>query len=246
MTQTLESAGMPEDAAAQQAAWRSLPRRLFGALVALDLLFVAAHLGLVFMDLRRTVLFTAFDLGVESNIPTAYSAFQLLLVGMALLVLGSPLVPVRRKTAELRLLWRVVGAGFVFLAFDEIGMVHERLPTWRLRVFNVPHLDPWMVMYAAAGVVAALVLGGQVLLAWKRWRRHLVLFLAGMAVYVAGGFVLEAVNYLVHFKGLMRYIEMAFEEGFEMLGVSIGAWGVWGCGPGTLPAVRAGAAAAGS
>jgi hypothetical protein len=205
----------------QAAAWRALPARLLTFLLVCDFALVAIFLALVFANMRRRVLFTAFDVGVEANIPTGYSAFQILLGGLIFLMLASRLVPQRSKVAELRRLWLVVGLGFVYLAFDEIAMVHERLPLWRLRVFNVPHVDPWMVTYLFVGVVLLLVLGKQILVVWRYWRAQVLLFFLGMAVYVSGGLVLEGVNYVVHFKGLVRYIQMAFEEGFEMLGVTI-------------------------
>lgn len=217
----LETTNAPTGIDSQQVAWRAMPRRLFGLLLALDLFFVAAHLVLVFANMRRTVLFTSLDLGVESNVPTAYSAFQLLLLGAIFLALGSRLIPQRRKVAGVRRLWRVLGAGFVFLAFDEIGMVHERLPTWRLRVFNLPNVDPWMAMYATIGVVLVAVLLTQVVVAWREWRGQVLLFVCGMGVYATGALVMEGLNYVLQFEGLMRYIEIAAEEGFEMIGVTI-------------------------
>lgn len=221
MARPSASASVREDIDAQRAAWRALPSRLLVFLLACEALLEVVFLTLVFLNLRRTILFTAFNLDLEGNVPTGYAGFQLLFLSLGFLVLGSRLIPVRRRSAALRPMWLALGVLFAYLAIDEIGSVHERLPIWRLVVFNVPHMDPWMVMYATVGIVLLVLFAKQGLLAWRNWRKEVLLFIVGMATMVAGGLVLEGLNYQLHFTGVMRYVEQAFEEGFEMLGVSI-------------------------
>ena len=211
----------------QRAAWRALPGRLFGLLLSLDTFFVGVFLALVVLNQRRTVLFTAFDLDLEANAPSGYSAFQLFLVAIGFLVLGSRLIPERRRAAMLRPLWRVLGVGFTLIALDEVGKIHERMPIWRLRVFNVGRIDPWMTMYSVIAVVLAVLLFKQVLLAWREWRPQMMLFLLGIGVLGAGALGLEGVQIIMKWQGPMRYFEVAAEEGLEMLGASILALAVY-------------------
>lgn len=221
MSEQPESMVAAEKTDSQRAAWRALPGRLFALLLSFDAFFVAVFLALVVLNLRRTVLFTAFDLDLEANAPSGYSAFQLFLVAIGFLVLGSRLIPERRRAAILRPLWRVLGVGFALIALDEVGKIHERMPIWRLRVFNIGRIDPWMTMYSVIAVVLAVLLFKQVMLAWREWRGEMMLFLLGIGVLGTGALVLEGVQIVMRWQGPARYFEVAAEEGLEMLGASI-------------------------
>ena len=204
-----------------RAAWRRLPSRILALSVLFDLFFVAVFIALTFMQLRNTILFRAFDLDLEANLPTGWASFQLFFLGLCFLVLGSRLIPIRSRSFASRPLWVVLGVGFALLALDEQGMIHERLPVWRLRVFNVGGFDPWIVMYATIAVVLAVLLGKYVILAARNWPKESILFVVGLGLASAGALALEAFQQAVHLRGMLRMSEVGLEEGVEMLGASI-------------------------
>jgi hypothetical protein len=210
----------------QREAWRRLPRQLFATLLALDAVFVLLYLGAVAVHLAHSRYFILFNLDAEANPPSWYSGTQLFLVAIGFFVLASRLIPERHKVAILRPLWLVLGIGFTLLSMDEIGSIHERIGSllWKLQIFNrIGFGDQWMWLYAIFGVVLVLIYRKQIVLVWREWRFEVLLFVVGFAVLVLGAFVIEAIHlrFASHFHGIWNYLEVAVEEGFEMLGATI-------------------------
>jgi hypothetical protein len=138
-------------------------RRIIAALVAIAAALVAAHLALQavrFIDGNDYLygLTPLFDLDAEGNLPTLFSTV-LLLACAALLAIVATEAGRRRDVDAWR--WRVLAAGFVFLAVDEFAKLHELLdaPVHGLLGEEVAHgwlLYAWVVPYA---VVVALLAG---------------------------------------------------------------------------------------
>ena len=61
-------------------------------------------------------------------------------------------------------------------------------------------------------------------LAWHDWRPEFLLFALGFVTLATGAGVLETIAHVMNFTGAAHWVEVGFEEGFEMLGVSIMAF----------------------
>ncbi len=207
----------------QRAAWLALPKRLFLALLVFDTLFVAVYFAWIALGWNSSKLFELFNLDIEANLPSWYAGVQLFVIAIGYLVLGSRLVPDRRKTAVLRPLWLLMGVGYTLLSADEVAGFHERMGSalYRMKVFNIRFTDQWMVLYLLIAAGLALVFGKQLLRAWREWRFEVLLFALGFVVLASGGFLLEVAQIYRKWQGLGRLFEIGIEEWLEMLGATI-------------------------
>jgi len=165
-----------------------------------------------------------FDMGVEANLPTFFSAFQLLVVSLLLAVIGL----LRRQEGDRRAgQWLVLALIFLLLAIDESAEIHEM----SVRPFR--EFAPWL----ATGVFYwAWVLPATALVIYVTWRfagfvfdylpsetrRHTVL---GAALFVGGaiGVEMPEARY-VEQHGLDNFtygIFVVVEEVLEMTGVLV-------------------------
>ncbi len=170
-----------------------------------------------------------FDMGVEANLPTFFSAFQLLIASLLLAVIGL----VRRQAGDSRAAqWLLLALIFLLLALDESAGIHE------LSVRPFRDFAPWL----ATGIFYwAWVLPAMVLVAWVAWRfagfvfnylpqdtrRHTVL---GAALFVGGavGVEMPEARY-VEQHGMDNFVYGMFvlvEEVLEMAGVLVFLTGV--------------------
>lgn len=223
MARDLEIGVASDGGDSQKAAWRALPKQLFITLAVFDTLFASAYLVLIALGRHKSELMNAFNLDKEANLPSWYAGTQLFIVAIGYLVLGSRLIPDRRKTAALRPLWLLLGVGFTLLSADEVGALHERMgrTLWRMHIFNFRYLDQWMVLYLLIAVCIALVFGKQLLRFWREWRFEVLLILLGFAVLASGAFVAEIAQISRRWVGAKHLLEIGLEEWLEMLGVTI-------------------------
>lgn len=170
-----------------------------------------------------------FDMGVEANLPTFFSTFQLLVASLLLAVIGL----VRRQEGDARAAqWLLLALIFLLLAVDESAEIHEM----SVRPFR--DFAPWL----ATGIFYwAWVLPAMALVAWVAWRyagfvfnylpketrRHTVL---GAALFVGGavGVEMPEARY-VEQHGMENFAYGLFvlvEEVLEMAGVLVFLTGV--------------------
>lgn len=170
-----------------------------------------------------------FDMGVEANLPTFFSTFQLLLASLLLTVIGV----VRRREGDARASqWLLLGLIFLLLAVDEGAEIHE------LSVRPFRDFAPWL----ATGIFYwAWVLPAMVLVTYVAWRyagfvfnylppdtrRHTVL---GAALFLSGavGVEMPEARY-VEQHGMDNFVYGMFvlvEEVLEMIGVLVFLTGV--------------------
>jgi hypothetical protein len=165
-----------------------------------------------------------FDMGVEANLPTFFSTFQLLAVSLLLAVIGL----VRRQEGDGRAAqWLLLALIFLLLAVDEGAGIHE------LSVRPFRDFAPWLAtgLFYWAWVLPAIVLVTYV--AWRfagfvfnylpaDTRRHTVM---GAALFVGGavGVEMPEARY-VEQHGLDNFAYGMFvlvEEVLEMSGVLV-------------------------
>ena len=223
MDEGARSTAVSDSVDRQRAAWLALPKRLFFVLGAIDTLFILFYFAGIAMGWNASKLFELFNVDVEANLPSWYAGTQLFIVAIGYLVLGSRLVPDRRKTAVLRPLWLMLGIGFTVLSADEVGMLHERVGNWMLhhKVFSFHYLDQWMVLYLIIAGLLLLIFGKQLFRACREWPLEALLFLLGFMVLASGGFAAEMMQILRRYQGGRHLFLLGMEEWTEMLGVTI-------------------------
>ena len=170
-----------------------------------------------------------FDLGVEANLPTFFSAFQMLVASLLLAVIG---VARRQEGDSYAAQWLLLALIFLLLALDESAAIHEM----SVRPFR--DFAPWL----ATGIFYwAWVLPAMAAVAWVAWRyagfvfnylptdtrRHTVL---GAALFVGGavGVEMPEARY-VEQHGMDNFVYGMFvlvEEVLEMAGVLVFLTGV--------------------
>jgi hypothetical protein len=223
MEQRSDSTAIPTSVDPQRAAWLALPKWLFLVFAAIDIFFVLFYFAGIAMGWDSSKLFELFNVDMEANLPSWYAGTQLFIVAIGYLVLGSRLVPDRRKTAALRPLWLMLGIGFTVLSADEVGKLHERIGNWMLRhrVFSFHYLDQWMVLYLIIAGVLLVIFGKQLIRACREWPLEAFLFLLGFMVLACGGFAAEMIQVLRRYQGARHLFLLGMEEWTEMLGVTI-------------------------
>lgn len=173
---------------------------------------------------RERFLVNLFDLDMEWNLPTLYSALALGLTSFILYVIS---LDAKVRNLPFRLHWTILSAGFLVMALDEIMVFHEKLssPTKALLLQYGIHTDgllrfTWIVPFS----VLAVILG----LSYVRFILHLpapmrVRVVSAAAVYLAGAMGIEAVSGLVlteFGRDTLTYAMVVnLEELLEMLGV---------------------------
>jgi hypothetical protein len=220
--------------------WKLLPRRvLIGALIVDAFLAIAYALT---ADLPKTPtakpLTFLFGLNGEGNIPAWFSGAQLLLIGLAFLVLASWIFQSDERIAALRRLFFTVGLAFVYLSADEVGQVHEKMSavaqSWHpLYLFEIRLLAAigfkrrklhggsiWIPLFAIVGLILLIWLWPQIKKAWKLWRKEILLLALGFAILALGATVVETVGNLLH-SSIEREVQVGIEEMLELVGASV-------------------------
>ena len=169
---------------------------------------------------------TFLKVGEETNLPTWYSASQLLLAGLLLL----PLVARDVRRAAVGSWPLLLGpVFFFFLSLDEAAMVHERLGDWLQAETGAGaglRTGPWMFVYVP---IILVVLWATVRAYRPYWRgrpRLIGLAVAGVAILGLSAVGLEFVaNFVGEGSAAQKALGFAEEVG-ETLGVTTLVWAV--------------------
>ena len=165
-----------------------------------------------------------FDMGVEANLPTFFSSFQLLVVSMLLIVVG---LAMRQRRDSYARHWLVLALIFFLMAADEMAEIHE------MSIRPISELAPWLVtgLFYWAWVIPAGVLVVVVALSYARFvfsylppdmRKATVI---GAVIFVGGAIGVEMPEAMfVEKNGLENFTYALFvlvEETMEMAGILI-------------------------
>lgn len=215
-------------------------RRPADMLAGIDRTAVYALVLMLLLDISMILLYALtlddpaaaryFHVDIEQNVPSTYSAIQLLLAGFA----AYACIPVEgdRRVGRItfRGAWVFIGTLLMLMAADEYLAIHERIDEM---AFNLGitsqamplggYAWPWTVI----GLLTVLVVGIPVAMLLYRvfeGHRHLyvLLFFAG-AVFVAGAIGVEDLDSLLYFLygGEGTNFLMGLEELMEMVAVSL-------------------------
>jgi tetratricopeptide (TPR) repeat protein len=180
---------------------------------------------LVFEGLLVLLHFTSgqyrlFNLDREYNLPTWFSGIQLAGIGAACVFAFHR----ERGPFGWRWLWWFFAAGFLYLSFDEIMVIHERalrnealdaLPAASL----LRSMPPWQLVFAPVAVIAALVSAFFFARRFAGRPTCWVPGLGGLALW-GGAFALEGTATAVFIPRGWYSLEVALEELFEMAGAT--------------------------
>ena len=152
-----------------------------------------------------------FDLGVEGNLPTFFSA--LLLLGSSVLLFTIAQGERGRSSAYYRH-WLGLGVVFLFLAFDEASGLHEVIGATMGKVFDTKSSFSgvfyygWSLLYLVAALIVAV--------AYLRFLWSLPRNVARMFVLSGGMFVLGAVGIEMIVGARYQALPGLKEAGFSM------------------------------
>jgi len=174
-------------------------------LAALAVVFICIHLGLYFYNYHVEelpwLLLQLFDLDEENNIPTWYSSFILLNVAFFVLITS------QQSGLKKRMHWRIIAAGFLLLAIDEVAGMHE--------TFNSSIEINW----AIPGAILVLFLAAAYVPFLLSLRAKLaLLFVLSGAIFVSGAIVTELLSEDMESDSWGYAMAVALEEGLEMFG----------------------------
>ena len=197
------------------------PRRMLGRLlvflVVVQVLLIAMHFAVttLFADLgaqARDGHISGFDLDDESTLAVWFSSSQLLVLSLVCMLLSwlDEAKIIRLKSA---IVWRYSSMFLLFMSVDETAGLHEVFGQAMVRLLpQVPISESlwWSIPYALA---LAPVFGFAVF----RFVRNPRL----LAATICSGLLWVAANGLEHVFLLPGTINIALEEGFEMLGATV-------------------------
>ena len=175
-----------------------------------------------------------FNLDAEVSIPTWFSSLQLGAVGLLLLMGGWES---RKQYSSYSSILIILGLAFLFLSVDECAMIHEKITKyvgmldidWLLLFTFKGNHGAWIAVYFFIGVAFILLNYRKIYMLWHCFRREVRYILIGIIVLLIGAIGLEILSYqfLRPITNRSLYMaEVAAEEFFEMIGVSIVLYGV--------------------
>lgn len=199
-------------------------KRLLKLLICVEigmvLLFLLDH---YFVFLGRP--HATFDLDDERSLSAWFSSTQLFMIGFLFLTQH---FSVQYDTKIPLKLLTFVGLGFIFLSIDESVMIHEKLNTQLSSVLWLPKFKGgngiWISVYALMLMFMLVLLKKDIINIWQLYIKEFLLFILGASLIGIGAVLLEIIGYeyLKYQTSQNGYkLEVAFEEGLEMLGASI-------------------------
>lgn len=233
---------MTEPTAVPRDQWKLLPRRALILALGFDAFFALMYsltIGLRQTPTAKPLTFL-FNLNGEGNLAAWWQGSQLLLIGLTFFVLSAWFFQSDERVGPLRRLFFVVGLAFTYLSADEIGQAHESmskvLQSWHAlylveirllaRLGHKMHKlhggSIWIPLFLIVGIALVWWLWPQFKLAWRLWRKEILLLALGFGVLVFAATILESLgDFIPKGSEALRMVEVGFEETLESLGATI-------------------------
>jgi hypothetical protein len=208
--------------------WRAIPpfiRVMFCLDALMGVLYVVSK-SMRHVLGRRVTDF--INLNAESNLPSWYSAGQLMLIGALLVAFA--VVQIRRGLREA---WAVGvgGLGFLFLSLDESTGLHEQFGYWLdstgRKATLLHETGMWMVICAPLFLIALAALGLAARKCLRGRGRIVRRFAVGAGVFVFAAAGVEAMTNFVSAIPALARAEVILEEVGEMAGATIMLWAAY-------------------
>ena len=199
------------------------PGKIALSLLTVAIVLVVAHIAgavssHVFHHEQVFGLVDSFDMNVENNVPTFFSAFILVASAVLLTVIASQSTADRYAGN-----WKWLAIIFAFMAIDEDASLHELLiePVRNLLAVAGPLFFAWVIPYALAVLVIGLL---YLKFVWSLPARTRGLFIGAGSLYLAGALGFESIGgwyFSTHgeIEDLSYALFVAAEEFFEMSGI---------------------------
>lgn len=209
------------------------PGTVASTLMSVAIVLVLAHVAgaissYVFDHERVFGLVDTFDMNVENNVPTFFSAFILVTSAVLLAVIASHASTDRHASH-----WRWLAIIFAVMAVDEDAALHELLigPMHDVLPVSGPLYFAWVIPYGLAVLVVGLVYLSFV---WSLPVRTRALFIGAGSLYLGGVLGFEFVGgwyYSLHgeVEDLPYSLLVAAEEFFEMSGIILFIYALLDC-----------------
>ncbi len=197
------------------------------------LLLVLASVGLLSADhltgYTSTVLHKMvklFDLDLEINVPSFFSVLLLSTAAFLLTVITA----ISRKQGSRRLLeWTVLSAGFLFMAFDEMASIHERLIEPMRAILGVKALGLFYYAWIVPAIALVVFLGiGFIKFLIELPTKTRGAFVIAGAMFVGGAVGVEAIEGIYGQGNLIYNALVTVEESLEMGGIIVFIWALLG------------------
>jgi hypothetical protein len=195
------------------------PGKVVRILVVVAVLLLVANLVSLWMiyvlgytDVYR--LAELFDFDTEQNVPTYYSGCLFLLNVLLLLSVRQA----AKTLSKPNVIWLMLAALFLFLGFDELFAVHERLGRPVREAWNLSGIFffAWVLPYGAAVLLLAVLF----LPVWWRLNQPSRFWLGmSAATYLAGALGMEMIGGLYRQPDLLFVSLATIEESLELAGL---------------------------
>ena len=155
-----------------------------------------------------------FDFNKEQNVPTYYSGCLFLLNVLLLLSVRQA----AKTLSKPSVIWLMLAVLFLFLGFDELFAVHERLIRPHREAWNLSGIFrfAWVLPYGAAVLLLAMLF----LPTWWRLNQRSRCWLGmSAATYLAGALGMEMIGGLYRRPLLLSVSLKTIEESLEMAGL---------------------------
>jgi hypothetical protein len=181
-------------------------RKIFFFLLFIVFFFIVMHFLAYTLSPSKSAFNYGFNMDLEGNVPTWYST--VLLFSVSLISLG--IYMLSYDNARSRRFWLVFSCVYSFLSMDEAAQIHESITS----VTSVY----WIKLYAPLAGAFFVMCAYHLVKSGNRKLRNWIL--GGLVVYALGGLAFETVawNPWYRLPPFLYQIDVAFEEGFELLG----------------------------
>lgn len=203
------------------------PKKIASLLITTVVVIVGAHVCFLILRYQGHPhvfgLAQFFDIWKEYNIPNYYSSVTLFFCSIVLFTIADA----HRRFRDKRefYFWAGMAAVFLWLSFDEIIPIHDRLVHPVRNLLNTSGIFylAWIIPYGIAMVFIGLIYIKFLLRLPKKTR---LLFFTAAFIYISGAFGLEMIEGMVFERsGDQRNLTMdildTLEETMEMVGVVI-------------------------
>jgi len=205
--------------------------KILRLLIASEIFFLVVYviMSIVAPQVKWGPFEPLFDLDNESSIPTWFSSAQLV-------VIATLLWAISRSYSRYRWFYVLGAIVFLFLSIDETVQLHERLSMSAnaydikaLKSIMIGEHGAWILPYILAGLIILFLARKPIIEIYRNHRKPFLYVLIGALVAAVGLIGIEVLSYLgMRESGseLVYSIEVAPEEFFEMIGVSIVLYGI--------------------
>jgi len=161
-----------------------------------------------------------FYVGKEQNFPTYFSS-SLFLISALLLLIITALEKNQKNPYVFK--WAFLAICFLFLAFDEVFCIHEKLNNKIPELLNKENYGifyyPWIIPYVAFILILSIV---YLKFFFQLNAKTRLNFLIAAIIYISGVIIFNNIGGIfkgVYGKYLLYYIMVTIEESLEMAGI---------------------------